>query len=80
MAKTLATWIGASAIALLGLISAPQPASAGHVGVDRTWWSVYRTTSSPLLWRRRLVLASSSLSSRRLGLRQASAVSPLGLA
>ena len=34
MAKTLATLIGASAIALLGLMSAPQPASAGHVGVE----------------------------------------------
>jgi len=45
-----------------------------------TRWSVYRITSSPLLWRRRLVLASSPLSSWCLGLWQASAVSPLGLA
>ena len=34
MAKKLAFLLGASAIALLGLTSVPQPASAGRVGVD----------------------------------------------
>jgi len=35
MAKTLAFLVGASAIALVGIATAPQPASAGsHVGVD----------------------------------------------
>ena len=34
MARTLAFLLGASAIALVGLTSAPQPASAGRVGVE----------------------------------------------
>jgi hypothetical protein len=35
MAKTLAFLVGASAIALVGMGTAPQPASAGsHVGVE----------------------------------------------
>jgi hypothetical protein len=35
MTKTLALLVGASAIALVGMATVPQPASAGsHVGVD----------------------------------------------
>jgi hypothetical protein len=35
MAKTLALLVGASAIALVGMATVPQPASAGsHVGVE----------------------------------------------
>jgi hypothetical protein len=35
MVKTLAFLVGASAIALVGIATAPQPAAAGsHVGVD----------------------------------------------
>ena len=35
MAKTLGFLVGASAIALLGMATVPQPASAGtHVGVE----------------------------------------------
>jgi hypothetical protein len=34
MANKLALFVGACAIALVGMVSVPQPASAGRVGVD----------------------------------------------
>ena len=50
MAKTLAFLVGASAIALVGMATVPQPASAGsHVGVEVGPGSLHRSTPSSLL-------------------------------